>query len=314
MKLDLIFHNSDVSNFATSRVQNILYKKLLCLEHYQFELVDPNTIQIEMMSNAANLKSMLMFTILNRQSNKAILINLADRLEPNLIPNHGFDSFDVVQIIGGMSISKNYYFQYKEKIESIRIPLMIPVDKVEEDDYLKKYTNKNKSTIKKAIFIGNIYGGRSEIVDILKKHPLFEIKHMIREEGYPFRDYIEEMQKYKLSLSLNGYAEICYRDLESMATYIPIIRSRYRNQYYNELIPNYHYIEGSDPSDNGFLWYNKSSREIADQFIDKIENVINDDTFLQYVANNGRHYYENNCTIEKISQHAFDLINLSLLK
>jgi hypothetical protein len=52
-----------------------------------------------MVGSSSNLKSMLMFTIVNNENKKAILINLSDRLEPNLLPNHGFDNFNIVQII-----------------------------------------------------------------------------------------------------------------------------------------------------------------------------------------------------------------------
>ena len=314
MELDLIFHNSDHSDFGKTRVQNLIYKSLLCLQDYEFKVVHPLTLDIEMSGSSGNLKSMLMFTILNKANNKAILINLSDRLEPNLMENHGFDSFDIVQIIGGMSIEKQHYENYKEKLDSVRKPLMIPVDRVYEDDYLLSYTKNPQKKIKKAVFIGNIYGGRSEIVDILKTHPLFDIKHMIREEGHPFKEYIEELQKYSVGLSLNGYAEICYRDIECMATYVPTIRSEYSNKYYNEIIPDYHYIVGSEASCNGFLAYNKPTKDIADQFIDRMEKIIDNEELLENISKNGRVYYENNCTLNKIAQNAMELINLNLLK
>ena len=314
MKLSLIFHNSDITDFSKSRVQNLIYKKLLTFSGHEFEVINPLSLDIDMLGSPTNLKSMLMFTIVNSLNNKAIIINLSDRLEPTLVPDHGFDSFDVVQIIGGMSIERSFYEMYKERLDKIRKPLMIPVDKVSEDNYLFQYVKPHLNKIKKAIFIGNVYGGRSEIVDVLKKHPLFDIRHSIREEGYKFSDYLDEIQKHTICLSLNGYAEICYRDIESMAIQVPVLRSEFSNDYYEEIVADYHYIVGSEASNNGFLGYNKSPKEIADQFIARIEAVIDDEEYLNSIALNGRHYYEKNCTIQAIANNATKLIDFNLLK
>lgn len=314
MNLDLIFHDCEVSNFGVSRIQHLIYKNLVNLYGYNFNIVNPNTLTIPMAENPANLKSMLMFTIVNNENKKAILVNLSDRLEPNLLPNHGFDGFDIVQIIGGMSINKHEYEKYKTILDSKRKPLMLSVDKVSEDDYLFSYKKPTQDKIKKALFIGNVYSGRKEIVETLQKHPLFDIRHHIREVGYPFQDYINEMQKYSICLSLNGFAEICYRDVEAMAIQVPILRSRFLNDYHNELIADHHYIAGSEPCVDGFLRYSKSAKEIADQFIDKIESVIDNEEYLNIIALNGRQYYENNCTISSIANNAVKLINLDLLK
>lgn len=314
MNIDVVFHHNPSSDFGKFRVLHLIIEELKRTTDFTYRIVDPNTLSIPMSSNVANLKGLLMCTLINKSTNKAILINLADRLEPNILPNHGYDQFSIEQIIGGMSVSKFEYDKQRDFIKDKRLPLMIPVDKVSEDEYLLSYTKIQRPKIKKAFFLGNVYSGRSEIVDILKKHPLFEIQHSIREEGLPFKDYIEEMQKYSLCLSLNGFAEICYRDIEAMATYVPIIRSEFLNEYYGELIPNFHYIVGSEPCDDGFLRYEKPSKYIAEQFIEKVEEVIENEDYLNFIAENGRKYYEENCNIKAIVKNAIKLININLLK
>jgi hypothetical protein len=314
MNISLIFNNLEHYNFSVSRIQHLIYKKLITLPDHEFEVVTPSTLNIAMAENPANLKSLLSFTIVNKANNKAIIINLSDRLEPSLMKNHGFDEFDIVQIIGGMSVDRSFYKEHKERIDSIRVPLILPVDKVSEDEYLVNCTKPVNEKIKKALFIGNVYSGRTEIVDILKKHPLFDIRHYVREVGYPFSEYITEMQKYSICLSLNGNAEICFRDLEAMGAQIPILRSKFSNTYYPELIPDYHYIAGSEPCSNGFLRYDIPSSKIADQFIAKIESVIDNEEYLNNIALNGRQYYEKNGNINSIADNAIKLINLDLLK
>lgn len=315
MNLDLIFHHQPLSDHANFRVLHLIFEKLSkTFPNNRYTVVNPYSLDIPAMDNAASLKGLLMLTIVNRDNNKAILINLADRLEPNILPDHGYDLFEIKQIIGGMSIGSREYENHKKFLDNYRLPLMIPVDKVSEDGYLMKYRDVAVTKVKKALFIGNVYSGRSELVDILKKHPLFEIKHSIREEGLPFEEYLREMSKYSLCLSLNGYAEICYRDIEAMAIQVPVVRSKFLNRYHNNLIPNFHYIAGSESCIDGFLGYGKSSKDIAEQFIKKVEEVIDNQHLLDSVAYNGREYYENNCNINAIVHNAMSLINLDLLK
>ena len=314
MEINLIFHENPLSDFAISRIFFLVSEELKKAPSFKVNVIHSSTLKPPMLSNSASINGMLNLSIVNPENNKIILINLSDRLEPNVTPNHGFDDFNIVQIIGGMSISESTYLKNKDFLDRTRTPLMIPVDKVSEDEYLLKCTPNNAPKIKKALFIGNVYGGRSEIAEILNKHPLFEIRHSIREEGLHFKDYIEEMQKYSLCLSLNGYAEVCYRDLEAMGAYIPVIRSKFLNSYYNEIIPDYHYIVGSEPCVDGFLRYNKPPEHIASQFIERVEKVINDQDYLNSIAQNGRKYYESSCSINAIVKNTLKFLDLDLLK
>ena len=50
------------------------------------------------------------------------------------------------------------------------------------------------------------------------------------------------------------------------------------------------------------------------QFIDRMEKIIDNEELLENISKNGRIYYENNCTLNKIAQNAMELINLNLLK
>jgi hypothetical protein len=56
------------------------------------------------------------------------------------------------------------------------------------------------------------------------------------------------------------------------------------------------------------------SKEIADQFINKIEKIIDNQDYLNNISINARKYYEDNCTVDYIVNNFFKIVNLNLLK
>jgi len=116
-----------------------------------------------------------------------------------------------------------------------------------------------------------------------------------------------------MTLSLNGFAEACYRDWESMGVGVPIVRSEFYSQYDSPIIPNFHYIVGSDPTINGETVYKKSFQEIADQFVHAVESNIDNEDLLNEISKNGKEYFINNLTCDKIVDKFFKLVDLNLL-
>ncbi|MCB1710975.1 MAG: hypothetical protein KDH96_00390 [Candidatus Riesia sp.] len=245
---------------------------------------------------------LLSMLIVNPLNKKCIVFSLGDRRESIYDNKDLFKKYDVVQIIGGLS------FNYESEEQH-----HTPFNLIFDESWKEKYLNDFKPSThrkQKAIFIGDLYDGRKEITDVLKKHPGF----VIYDQKYTFKDYLKTISEYAISLSLNGYGEICYRDYESMAIGIPVLRSLLRGSYYKPLIPNFHYIVGSESATNGFLKYNSSYEGIADQFIDMFERIYFDELYLNMISLNGRLYYENNIRIENAFENFKRIINLDLLK
>jgi len=59
--------------------------------------------------------------------------------------------------------------------------------------------------------------------------------------------------------------------------------------------------------------YSASIENIAEQFITKVEDVIDDDDFLNQVGRNGRDFFEKNIMSDKIKENFFKQVNLDLL-
>ena len=122
-------------------------------------------------------------------------------------------------------------------------------------------------------------------------------------------EYFNDLIKYKIALSVDGVGEFCYRDIECFAVGVPIIRFEYSSKMYNELIPNYHYISIPRPDD--MTLYRLGNENHAKLLEQRYYEVINDTEFLDFISKNARKYYENNCTMEKLTKNAHNLLNLN---
>ena len=323
MNLDIIFNKcNEREDYARLVVQSEVYKVFQSNPEHNVRVIKPSDLDIgEFKSSSTSINSVQVMTIVNRDNNKAVIFNVGPRLEPSVCPKHGFDHLDVVQIIGGSALSQEFYKGttdiIRNKIDTIRHPLTFPLDKISQEKIAVNFKkDRDSKKIKQAIFIGYTQNlnGRIHLTKILNKHPYFNIVHSIREGGIPFAEYLQEINKYKLTISLNGFAETCYRDWEAMSVYMPIIRSKFSSKYHNPLIPDYHYFSATDECVDGMTKYKKPYTDIADQFISKIEEIIDEDDKLIEVGENGREYFEKNIISTSIVNNFFKVFNINILR
>ena len=114
-------------------------------------------------------------------------------------------------------------------------------------------------------------------------------------------EYLLEIRKSKIGLSLNGAGEICNRDIEILGLGTALFRPKLQSIFYNPLIPDYHYI--SFDVGNSFEETRKNLKE-------KYEMVKNSDDLINHIAENGRNWYLKNGTIEANKNLLIKLIDL----
>jgi len=121
--------------------------------------------------------------------------------------------------------------------------------------------------------------------------------------------YYDDIIKHKIALSVDGRGEFCYRDVECFGLGIPIIRYEYISKFYDELIPNYHYISLDRPNDMGL--YRLGNEHHAKQLESRYFEVLNNLEFLDFISKNARNYYEKNIVQKNKIKNTFDLLNLN---
>jgi FkbM family methyltransferase len=120
--------------------------------------------------------------------------------------------------------------------------------------------------------------------------------------------YYNDIIKHKVALSVDGRGEFCYRDIECFGLGVPIIRYEYKSKFYNELIPNYHYVSLKRPYDMGL--YRLGNESHARKLESRYNEVLNNTEFLDFISKNARKYYEDNILQNNKIKNTFNLLNL----
>ena len=318
-KLDLIFSKTNPRDtYARAAIQLKVHN--LLLNDYDINVVRPRDIINGPVNHGADsIDSIQVMTIVNPLNKKAIVFNVGPKCGGPFSESKGWNDFDIVQIIGGASVSKSWYDSLsgdkKSFFDNCRSPICFPLDQTTHEKVILNFKpDSHYKTKRQAFFLGNTQNliGRVKLSQILNKHPLFKIVDR-KSGGQKFEDYINEMSQYRLSLSLNGFAEACYRDWESMGIGIPIVRSEFYSQYSDPIIPNVHYIPGSEPTIDGETIYKSSFQDVADQFIHTVETYIDNEDVLNKISENGKKYFIENLTCDSIVKKFMSLVKLNLL-
>lgn len=127
----------------------------------------------------------------------------------------------------------------------------------------------------------------------------------------PIEFYLDYAITHKVGLSIPGIAEICHREIEYMAIGLPTLRMEYMTPVNPPLIPNYHYISIDR---DGFCWDSNADRLGGDKYIEaytkRFNEVKDDKGFLDFIAKNGREYYEDYCSPKNRLNHMLSLLEI----
>lgn len=119
--------------------------------------------------------------------------------------------------------------------------------------------------------------------------------------------YYLDLEKYNTPFDYPG--EFCYRDIEYTLLGIPYIRIEFKDTTYNPLLPNKHYI--SIPREHAYVAYEKYGDEgVADLYIKRYNEVINDHEFLEYITKNQIEWSDDNLLNNNKYKLTFELLEL----
>lgn len=313
MKIQVEYSFDGRGNFGFKTVYNSIYEKLLT-DHPNVTFNKVNLNEAYPICNdpggRCGTSSM---NIINLENKKTVVLSFWDR-SMEIVHKEMWPELNVVHLIGGLGMYETPE-EIKNKRGIIFSPFLYPVEFEHTYNFIDKFREPYQydKKIKKACFIGMLYGPRLEMAEILNKHPLFEIYGI--HDGYRGLNYYEKMNSHALTLSFNGNGEWCIRDVESIGLGIPIVRSLLKTEFYGGLKPDIDYIQGSVASDTAHYCYpGYTSKQIAEQYIETVENVINNETLLTDISKRNVEYYENYLRISKIIDKFFTIFDLNVLK
>jgi hypothetical protein len=313
MKIQVEFSFDGRGNYGFRTVYNSIYDKLISVyPEVEFSKVNLNIIY-PICNDPGGRCGQSSMNIINLENNKTVVLSFWDR-SMEIVHKEMWPDLDVVHLIGGLGI-----YETPEEIKNKRgilfTPFLYPMEFEHSYDFIDKIREpyEYSKKIKKACFIGMLYDTRIEMGKILNKHPLFEIYGI--HDGYRGLNYYEKMNSHALTLSFNGNGEWCIRDVESIGLGIPIVRSLMKTEFYGGFKPDIDYIKGSVASDTAHYSYPMyTPKQIAEQFIETVENVINNEELLTNISKRNIEYYDNNLRIPKIVDKFFTIFDLNILK
>ena len=241
----------------------------------------------------------------NEDNGKYILLNYYDSIIA-LHPNYGWDLDNLVEIITTPGTHKNNQSFKDSGMEYT--PSTYIFHSTNQNEILKNYTPQPKS-INNLYFRGKTYLFRKWLNENDKR---FEIKNTSEgKNGIENIEFLNELAAQKISLCLNGTAEITYRDIESFAVYSPVLRPILNCKFHDKLIPDYHYIgvKVDDIDSTGLDYYAEKADRIYNRFIE----VKDQENYLSYIATNARNWFLKNGTIEANVDILYKNINLEKL-
>jgi hypothetical protein len=147
-------------------------------------------------------------------------------------------------------------------------------------------------------FRGADWGDRGLILEELSKRRIINPDFKIID----YDDYFRESTAHRVMLSLPGYADICNRDVECFGSGTCVLRPRLRNQFHNELIPDYHYISVDTKCRNA------DPVEIADKIERRFREIADDHAFIEFVASNAARWFDENVRTEAAMKLTAELL------
>lgn len=195
------------------------------------------------------------------------------------------------------NLTDNIIEEFKEHTEVC--PSVYCLENWSDLTFLLNCRNESKKNIEKIYFNGAAHGIRENIINAISNYEFFDLRVKSNPEYFrEKRDYYKELNDYKFGLSLNGAANICYRDLELFGLGVLNIRQPLRSKTYNPIVKDVHYKE--------FI-----TNEFVDTIINKgdigtkIKNLEKDikdfyeNKEYDYMINESLEWFNNNCLPEK---------------
>lgn len=145
------------------------------------------------------------------------------------------------------------------------------------------------------LFRGNVsWAGRRGILEELARrglvNPDFEISH-------PYDTYLGELLEHRLVLALEGFGNVCHREIEAFGLGVPVLMPVPVNTFHEPLVPDRHFVAVRAEAER------EPPAQVADKLERRYREVIDDRAYLDAVAREALGWYERNVRFP----HSLDL-------
>jgi hypothetical protein len=225
--------------------------------------------------------------IKNKDNGKYLVVSYWDRPEEITWDGNGWDNQNCVEIVTSAGFNPHPKFQ-----PFSYLPYFMSYDTLSLNAL--KISEKKKNNL---VFRGYLYAERYNLSQV----GLIDIND---KKIFPETNYFQDLTNNKICLSLNGAGQICNRDMEILGAKSVLLREELTSKFYNELIPNYHYVTYEHSSDA-----ETQSKIILEKFFE----ITKDKKLMRKIAENGYKWYQKNATVESNFKILKKIINIQKL-
>lgn len=230
--------------------------------------------------------------VLNKNTGISFFHSLGDHAPAMLEHSSAIDKLNIKVASFSSNLTKQIINQYQNTIKII--PSFYILENFSDYELIINHCiNKNYD---KCYFNGLCYGHRKNIIDYLNNNPFFTVKNKTV-DYLNKKQYYKELNQYKYGLSLNGAAQICYRDLEYFATKTLCLREPLNILTYDPIISDVHYKTILDHNTVIDIINNSHDSNIYQNIINKISNISIEE--YEYITQNAYNWFINNAIPDK---------------
>lgn len=273
------YYNHFFKNFI-----EFLKTKFVVEEDTYYEFANIKYYDVQLLNNNSKSKMLECEMIIENKGTKEFVVLSVSDLLTGAILNHQSNPFCKKILFSQFDREELFKHLVSEENKNKYFPWIYFPSNLFDIDSLYEFRKNQTDLVNKFCFWGTSIEDRSI---------LSQFDSNLFDGGRPigdFYNYSKKLLTYKMALSISGRGEFCYRDVENFGMGIPIIRFEYKNELYNPLIPNYHYISIERPDD--LLIDRMGKKHHAKMIENRFLEVRDDIDFLNFISTNARKYYE----------------------
>lgn len=307
----IISYEHGYSNWYVSEFYKFFHKRLEETLGITFEYRSlrelANSFGYKIDNHSDTLFNWFNLVIMNKKTEKLFIHSWYDYAHVTI--DWCYDNqFNVVKF----SCVSNLTDEYVKKYDFVQ-PSIYYFENWSDHDLIKKYEG-NQKINNKIYFAALNHGIRGHIMDRLKMFEFFNIYSKTNPNEFRQKDvYFNELSSHKYGLSLNGAANICYRDLELFGLGVLNLREKLNCNTFNPILPNIHYLEFID---NDFIHKLITNQNIENEIKDKIDflkDFYNSEKYNEIIRNS-KNWFLQNCLPESQFNILFSFLdNLEIL-
>jgi len=276
---------------------------------YKFSFVDSMTL-VKSRSEPCMKYAHPHMIIENSNTKKYFVISYWDKMEC-IGEYSGWDMENMVELFTSSGVQKNDLNYNSLDLKYTPFSYLTPrIDIDIAISELKNTDNNNRTIPEKPQFKGYLYSFR----EYLKNDERFFVRETSDGNYLQYTEYIRHLNKFAINMSLNGAGEICFRDMEILGLGTALFRPKLSVQFSDPLIPNYHYISVDYDAIKDETKPKIFFKKLSDLIVERWNEVVDDREYINFVAQNGRKWFENNVSKEKHGELAIKLLDFNKLK